>query len=76
MLRVSINGEDPVEVDSVVMYDDNDTPVALCMQQAGAIMFCDAIRDRSEFVAGLTTLGLSDCLDKLPKKVSTLTGVL
>lgn len=56
MLRVSINGQPPVDARSVVIFDDH-LPVALAEGEGGHVFFADAIRD-ADFASRARGLGV------------------
>jgi hypothetical protein len=60
MLRISINGKEPVLVKSVVMFDDSSgasKPIAACMFHANVIFFADSVRDAGELSQMVNMLG-------------------
>jgi len=63
MLKVSINGNKPQTIQSVVVFDD-ETPIAAVSTDGSNILFADAIRDATELMNMLSMLHVP--FNKLP----------
>ncbi len=66
MLKVSINGNKPQTIQSVVVFDD-ETPIAAVSTDGSNILFADAIRDAAELMNMLSMLHVP--FNRLPTPV-------
>jgi len=66
MLKVSINGNKPQTIQSVVVFDD-ETPIAAVSTDGSNILFADAIRDAAELRNMLSMLHVP--FNRLPTPV-------
>lgn len=77
ILKVSVNGGDPVPAESVVMFDASSgqpVPFAGAIVHGNVVFFADSIRDASEFRSILDNLGIS--ADNMHKFKGVIEGSL
>jgi len=69
MLTVSLDGEEPREVKSVVLFDGG-IPIAAGVENSGAVLWADSIRDAADLLDMLQSLGVT------PTKLHKLVGII
>lgn len=57
-LSISVNGGDRVPARDVILFDDG-VPIAGAMQHGNIIVYADSVRDYTDFVGMLDTLGIA-----------------